>query len=214
MSREDLPERRRKSTLRQRMTRKALGRVYETVEDTVVPRTEDFIFDIFSSIIGGLSNLVIGAFEGLVYREDDYDRRPRRGRDRRYGEREYYEYYERKRRRRRDGESSVQRKEKKRERDDDAEGFTEGLISCKNWNEIYYDNRRTPERLLRQLKKDAARYDGVRMEVLYEYLKKTGGDFTETYQGWKNLDQARVQPDGPRQYWLRLPEPVDLDLAD
>jgi hypothetical protein len=46
---------------------------------------------------------------------------------------------------------------------------------------------------------------------LYELLKKTGGEFTDTYYGWKNLDRARVQAVGPREYWLRLPDPVDID---
>lgn len=208
MSRDDLPKR-KNSSLTSRLARKALGQVYKNIEDTVVPRTEDFIVDLFTSIVDGLSGLINGAFQSLIYQDDDREYRPR---GRRRGQHEYDEYYERKRRRNRNS-PSVQRKEKK-DRFSDIEDFTDGLVSRKNWNEIVYDNRKVPERLLRRLQKDAAKYDGVRMETLYEYLKMTGGDYTETYLGWKNLDHARVVSDGPGRFWLRLPEPVDMDLVD
>ena len=199
----------KKTSLSGRLAKKALGRIYTSIEETVVPRTEDFIFDLFSSIVNGFSNLVIGAFEGLIYRDDDYDYISR---NKNYGRSSYHDYYDRNRSRRRKDSSVVRKKDKEKNKDrDESAGFTEGLISCKNWNEIYYDNRRSAQMLVDRIKTDVVAFNGLSVSVLYEYLKKTGGDFTDTYYGWKNLDHARVQAIGPREYWVRLPEPDEID---
>jgi hypothetical protein len=199
----------KKTNLSSRLAKKAIGRIYTSIEETVVPRTEDFIFDLFSSVVNGFSNLVIGAFEGLIYRDEDYDYSSSR-KDRNYGRSSYHDYYDRKRNSRKREPSVVRKKDNKRDRSD-AEGYTLGLISCDNWDSIYYDNKRTADRLLKRIQADAVSFDGLTVAALYELLKKTGGEFTDTYYGWKNLDRARVQAVGPREYWLRLPDPVDID---
>lgn len=202
---------RKRPTLKEKLLKKALGRIYTDVEETVVPRTEDFIVDIFSSLVNGFASLMTGAFERLIFHEDD-DYAPRnRDRDRYW--RRSYEIDSR----RKDRSGSSVRRSKDRERKrapEDTGKFTDGLISCRNWDSIYYDNRRTPERLVEQLKSDARKFNSISVATLYEYLQKTGGEFSDTYYGWQNLDHARVQPDGPRRYWIRLPEPIDITDED
>lgn len=194
-----------KNSLRRQVTKKALGRIYEDIEDTVVPRTEDFIFDLFSSIISGLSNLVIGAFEGLVYRDESGRSETPSGK--RHGGPSYRDYYDRKKRRQNMSRSDHRRDDDRRP----ASKFTDGLVSCRNYDEILYSNRETASRLVRQIKDDANAHNGITVSELYEYLQKTGGDFTDTYWGWRNLDSARVQAVGSGRYWVRLPEPEELN---
>lgn len=193
-------EKKRSTSLTSRLAKKALNRVYNDIEETVVPRTEDFVFDIFSSIISGFSNLIIGAFEGLIYRDSDG---PGSSRGSSRGDHDYMKYYRNGRR----GNTARRGKEEKKEIYSE---FTDGLISCRNYNEIYYDNRQSAEKLLRRLKNDIGRYNDINVSTLYEYLRKTGGDFTDSYYGWNDLSGARVQPAGPRKYLVRLPEPEDL----
>lgn len=188
-------------SLKDKLLKKAFGRIYTDIEETVVPRTEDFVLDIFSSLVNGFASLVIGAFEKLIYHEeDDYDA-PSRNRDKYW--RRSYDIDSRRGRRRPEN-----RKERKQASEDTGK-FTDGLISCRNWNEIYYDNRRSAERLVKQIKSDAATFHGISVNTLYEYLQKTGGDFTDTYYGWPDLSHARVQAVNGK-YWIRLPEPINI----
>ena len=189
---------RKRASLSNKLAKKAFSRIYENIEDAVVPRTEDFIFDLFSSIITGFSNLVIGGFESLIYEEDSG--RPSSGRR---GEHDYMRYYGTGRHR----SASGREKKEKRQR---AGDYTDGLISCRNYNEIYYDNHPSADRLLRKIRRDAVEYDGISIENVYEILKKTGSDPTDGYYGWVKLDYARVQPVGPGKYWIKLPEPEEL----
>lgn len=195
---------RKRPSLKDKLLKKALGRVYTDIENTVVPRTEDFVIDIFSSIVNGFASLMIGAFEKLIYHEEDADDRPR-SRDREKYWRRSYDIDSRRGRR----SSSVKKEKEKKKAPEETGKFTDGLISCRNWNEIYYDNRRSAERLVNQIKMDAYDFNGISVNTLYEYLQKTGGDMSDTYFGWPSLDHARVQATEGK-YWIRLPEPIDI----
>jgi hypothetical protein len=203
MARDD----RKRPSLKNKLFKKAIGRIYEDVEETVVPRTEDFIVDIFSSLVNGFASLLTGAFEKLIFHDDD-DYAPGR-KDREKYWRRSYDIDSRRGRR----SSSVRREKETKRSSEDTGKFTDGLISCRNWNEIYYDNRRSAERLVKQIRADAYDFNGISVNTLYEYLQKTGGDFTDTYYGWPDLSHARVQAVGGK-YWIRLPEPVNITDGD
>ena len=184
--------------------KKAMRSLFDEAERNVVPRTEDFIVDLFSSTLGGICDLVISSFKRLIYQDTSSDRLIEPSRRKR-GEHKYMDYY--------DGRSRGRDRIRERSRELRDEGpldFTDGLVSCRNYEEIIYNKRDTPYAFLEQLKKDLKVYGEVRVNTLYEYLKKTGGDMSDTYTGWKNLDRARVQAIGG-QYHVRLPEPIEFD---
>lgn len=182
--------------------RKAMRSLFDEAERNVVPRTEDFIVDLFSSTLGGICDLVISSFKHLIYQDTSSDRLLDSPRRRKRGEHEYDDYYNRR--------SRGRDRDRERRRDDGPLDFTDGLVSCRSYEEIIYNKRDTAYAFLERLKKDLNVYKEVRVDTVYEYLKKTGGDMSDSYTGWKNLDRARIQAIGG-QYHVRLPEPIEFD---